>query len=134
MDGLFTSSQDIILKDSDNGIETNLKLNSYTFSAPAGRTNSRFSLKYQKTLGIATATFDENSVVVFQNQGKINIKLNDSSIDNVKLYDIRGRLLVEKTKVNANETSIESSKYANQVLIVKITSTDDKVLSKKIVN
>ncbi|HRA71383.1 MAG TPA: T9SS sorting signal type C domain-containing protein [Flavobacterium sp.] len=134
VDGLFTSSQDIILKDSDNGIETNLKLNSYTFSAPAGRTNSRFSLKYQKTLGIATATFDENSVVVFQNQGKINIKLNVSSIDNVKLYDIRGRLLVEKTKVNANETSIESSKYANQVLIVKITSTDDKVLSKKIVN
>jgi hypothetical protein len=134
VDGLFTTSQDIILKDNENGTETNLKLGSYTFNALAGATNSRFSLKYQKTLGTDSPVFDENSIVVFQNNGNIHIKSNGTFIDNVKLYDIRGRLLFENTKVNANETSFESSKYANQVLIVKIASSDNKVVSKKIIN
>lgn len=134
VDGLFASSQDIILKDNTNGTETNLKQNPYNFTAQAGATNTRFSLKYQKTLGVTTASLDDNSIVVYTNHGIINIKSNNSSIDNVKLYDIRGRLLDEKTKINANETSLESSKYASQVLIVKITSVDNKVVSKKVVN
>ena len=134
VNGLFATSQDVILKDNDNGTETNLKSNSYTFTAQAGTTNTRFSLKYQKTLGVTTPALDDNSIVVYKNYGIINIKSNGSSIDSVKLYDIRGRLLEEKTKVNANETSIESSKYTNQVLIVKIASSDNKVVSKKIIN
>jgi hypothetical protein len=134
VDGLFSGNQDIILKDNDNGKEANLKLDSYTFTAPAGATTTRFSLKYQKTLGINTPTFDENNIAVYKNLEKIHIKSNGISIDNVKLFDIRGRLLLEKTKVNATETSIESSKYADQVLIVKITSADKKEVTKKIVN
>jgi hypothetical protein len=134
VDGLFTGSQDIILKDNETGIETDLKTGGYTFTALAGATKTRFSLKYQKTLGIATPLFDENSIVVYKNDENISIKSNGNAIENVKLYDIRGRLLFEKTKVNANETSIESSKFANQVLIVQITSDDKKVVNKKIVN
>ena len=134
VDGLFTTSQDVILKDNDNGKETNLKSNSYTFTAQAGSTNTRFSLKYQKTLGVTTPTFDDNSIIVYKKDGKINIKSDVSSIENVKLYDIRGRLLEEKKQINANETNIECSKYKGQVLIVRIISADDKLVSKKIIN
>lgn len=134
VDGLFTSSQDIILTDSENGKETNLQSNPYTFTAQAGTTNTRFSLKYQKTLGTTTPTFEDNSIIVYKKHGVINIKSNVLSIENVQLYDIRGRLLEEKNKINANETSIECSKYAGQVLVVRITSEDKKVVSKKIVN
>jgi hypothetical protein len=134
LDGLFATSQDVVLKDNDNGTETNLKLGSYTFTATAGATNSRFSLKYQKTLGVTAPAFDENSVMVYKNLGKINVKSNGSSIDNVKLYDVRGKLLVENAKINANEISVESSKYASQVLIVKISLANSKVISRKIVN
>jgi hypothetical protein len=133
VDGLFVTSQDIILKDNYNGTETNLKLNPYTFTVTAGTTNSRFSLKYQKTLGISTPVFDENSIVIYKNNGKIFIKSDGSPIDNVQLFDIGGRLLHEKTKINTNETSIESSKYVGQVLIVKIASDDKTQVSKKIV-
>jgi hypothetical protein len=134
VDGLFSSAQDIILKDNETGTETDLKTNGYTFSATAGATDTRFLLKYQKTLGISTPTFDEKNVIAYKNNGKIYIKSNGIAIDNVKLFDIRGRLLFEKTKVNANETSIESSKYANQVLILQIRSEDKKLVNKKIVN
>ncbi|WP_310560127.1 reprolysin-like metallopeptidase [Flavobacterium sp.] len=132
VDGLFSGSQEIILKDNITGKETNLKTDGYTFSALAGLDNSRFLLKYQKTLGINKPTFDENSLAVSNKNGIINIKSKGTSIDNVKLYDIRGRLLFEKANVNDIETSIESSKYAKQVLIIQITSVELKVVKKKI--
>ena len=134
VDGLFSGQQDIILKDNETGTETNLKTSQYTFTVQAGATNTRFSLKYQKTLGINNPVFDENSIVVFKNNGSIHIKSNGSTINNVKLFDIRGRLIFEKRNVNANETSIESEKYSNQVLIVQIADDNNKVINRKIAN
>jgi Zinc carboxypeptidase len=134
VDGLFSGNQDIILKDSETGTETDLKTGSYTFTAASGQSNTRFTLKYQKTLGINAQTFDENSIVVFKNKGSIHIKSNGTAIYNVQLFDVRGRLIIEKSKVNSNETSIESARFANEVLIVKITSADHKVVNKKIAN
>ncbi|POY38061.1 hypothetical protein C3L50_12360, partial [Flavobacterium alvei] len=134
VDGLFSENQDIILKDNSNGTETNLKNQAYAFTAAAGATNTRFSLKYQKTLGISNPAFDENSIIVFKSNDKTHIKSSTKAIDNVKIYDIRGRLLLEKNKVNANETSFDSSKFANQVLIVQITSEDQTIVKKKVIN
>lgn len=133
-ENFFLYLYSIILLDNDNGTETNLKSGPYIFSATAGETNSRFLIKYQKTLGTKIATFDENSVVVYKTNEKISIKSNSASIENVKLFDLGGRLLFEKAKVNTNETTIESLKYGRQVLVVKITSDDNTVVSKKIVN
>jgi len=134
VDGLFSGAQDIILKDNDTGRETDLKTGAYTFFAPAGLSNTRFTLKYQKTLGTNTPVFDENSIVVFKNNGNIYIKSNGTPINNVKLFDVRGRLIAEKSKINSNETSIEIARFANEVLIVKITSDDNKVVNKKVAN
>lgn len=133
-DGLFSGNQDIILKDNTTGIETDLKTSSYLFTATAGTDNARFSLKYQKTLGINIPVFNENSVTIFKNKGTIHVKSEVSAIDNVQLFDIKGSLLFEKTKLNTKETTIESSKFTNQVLIVKITSNTKKTVTKKIVN
>lgn len=134
VDGLFSGSQDIVLKDNLTGIETDLKTTPYTFTASAGTDNARFSLKYQKTLGIKTPEFNDESVVVFKNKGTIYVKSETATIESIQLFDIKGSLLFEKTEINANETNIESSKFANQVLIVKIASSNKKVVIKKIVN
>jgi len=134
VEGLFSGAQDIILKDNEIGTETDLKTGAYTFIAPAGLSNTRFTLKYQKTLGTTTPVFDENSIVVFKNNGNIHIKSNGTPLNNVKLFDVRGRLIAEKSKINSNETSIEIARFANEVLIVKITSDDNKVVNKKVAN
>ncbi|MES2574032.1 MAG: glucose/sorbosone family PQQ-dependent dehydrogenase [Bacteroidota bacterium] len=134
VDGLFSGNQDIILKDNVTGTETNLKTDSYTFTAPAGSDKARFSLKYQKTLGTDSPVVNENNIAVYKNKGAIQIKSEVETIDNVKLYDTKGTLLFEKTKVNTKETSIDSSKFGNQILILKITSSDKKIATKKIVN
>lgn len=134
VDGLFLTSQDIILIDNNTGTETNLKASSYLFAAVAGVDNARFSLKYQKTLNVNSSNYDENTISVHKNNGAISIKSSAAAIENIKLFDIAGRLLFEKKKVNSTETAIESIKFANQVLIVQITTADKSIVNKKVVN
>ena len=133
-EGLFSENQEIILIDKLNGTETNLKSGGYSFPANAGVDNTRFSLKYQKTLTIDSQILDKSSVLVFKNKGSIYIKSAASAIDNVKLYDISGRLIFEKSNVKENETRIESSKFGKQMLIVKTTLEDHKIENTKIEN
>lgn len=134
VDGLFTSWQDIILKDYKTGTETDLKANNYSFTAIAGVDNTRFSLKYQKTLSSNTPVFDENIISVYNNNGAIHIKSETKAIENVKLFDISGRLIYEKSGISSNETTIDSSKFTHQVLIVQITSEGKNIINKKVIN
>jgi hypothetical protein len=133
-DGLFAAGQDIYLLDSKTGIETALKLGSYTFNAAAGVDNSRFTLKYQKTLKVDAPKFNENSVMVYKNNGILYVKSMASSIGNVKVYDIQGRLLAEQKKVKGTTAVINNLNAANQVLIVKIVGEDNNVVTKKIIH
>ncbi|HQE33830.1 MAG TPA: T9SS sorting signal type C domain-containing protein [Flavobacterium alvei] len=133
-EGLFSANQDIILVDHLTGIETNLKSSEYTFAAVAGVDNSRFSLKYQKTLGNHQQVLDENNILVYKSKGAIHIKSGKTNIDNLKLFDISGRFIFEKKNIKSQETSIENAKLGNQILVVKITLENQKVVSKKIEN
>jgi hypothetical protein len=132
-DGLFASGQDIYLLDSKTGIETNLKTNSYTFAASSGVDNARFSLKYQKTLKVDVPTFDDSSVTIYKNKGTLNVNSKSMAIANIKVYDIQGRMIYEQKNVQSNTATIKTLKVAPQILIVKVTGEDNKVVSKKIV-
>jgi hypothetical protein len=133
-DGLFANGQDVYLVDSATAAETNLKTDAYTFTATTGTANSRFSLKYQKTLKVDAQTFNENSVTVYKNNGVLYVNSGTSAINNIKVFDIQGRLIAEQNNVNTYSTSIKNWKANQQVLIVKITSQDNTVVNKKVVN
>jgi hypothetical protein len=133
-DGLFATGQDVYLVDSTTGTETNLKTTAYTFTATAGVANTRFSLKYQKSLKVDTPVFNDDSVVVYKNKGTLYVNSGAVSIANIKVYDVQGRLIAEQKDVKANTATINNLKAIHQVLIVKVTSEDDKVVSKKVVN
>ncbi|WP_281337142.1 M14 family zinc carboxypeptidase [Flavobacterium eburneipallidum] len=134
VDGLFSGNQDIILKDNNTGAETDLKTSSYSFSATAGTDNTRFALKYQKTLGIVNPELNDNNVTIYKSKAAIHIKSDAENIESIQLFDTKGSLLIEKNNINAKEFSIDTAKIANQVLIVKVTASSKKVISKKIVN
>jgi hypothetical protein len=133
VDGLFSGSQDIFLVDASNATETNLKTNSYTFAAASGVDNARFSLKYQKTLKVDVPTFDDSSVTIYKNKGTLNVNSKSMAIANIKVYDIQGRMIYEQKNVQSNTATIRTLKVAPQILIVKVTGEDNKVVSKKIV-
>jgi hypothetical protein len=55
-------------------------------------------------------------------------------MQNVKIDDVRGRLLHEQSNSNnANTTALYNLKSEQGVLLVKITSNDNKVVIKKVV-
>ena len=63
------------------------------------------------------------------------IEINTSNIimDSVKIFDIRGRLITIKKDINSNEAVIANLNAEEQVLLVQITSKDNRVVTKKIV-
>jgi hypothetical protein len=132
-DGVFATGQDVYLVDSKTGIDTDLKAGSYNFKAEAGVDNSRFSLKYQKTLKVIDSELIDISVTVYSNNGSLFVKSNASTINTVKIFDIQGRLIAEQKNVKSNTASFSNLK-TNQALIVQVSSDDNTVVSKKIVN
>ena len=133
-DGVFAAGQDVYLVDSKTGTETNLNNGSYTFAATAGVDNSRFSLKYQKTLSIDTQSFDDNSISVYANNGTLYVNSKSAAISNVTVYDVQGRLIAQKVNVKSTTAVINNLRASNQVLIVKIEGEDSSVVTKKLLN
>jgi hypothetical protein len=132
-DGLFAAGQDIYLADSKTGAETDLKAGPYNFTAAVGVDNSRFTLKYQKTLKVIDSDFNDNNVTVYAKNGTLYVNSGASAISNIKVFDIQGRLVSEQKNVKSNTATI-SNLGLNQALIVQVSSEDNKVVSKKVVN
>ena len=133
-EGVFAAGQSVILTDATTGTETDLTKSAYTFTAATGTASSRFSLKYQKTLGTNKAVLNDNNVIVYKSKGTLYVNAGDVTIANIKVYDVQGKLVAELKNVKATSETIANLKATNQVLVVKITSQDNKVVTKKVVN
>ena len=79
-------------------------------------------------------TFDENSVTVYKNKGIVYVNSAKSAINNIKVFDIQGRLIAEQKDVKATTATIKDLHMGQQVLIVQITSEENQVVNKKVVN
>lgn len=133
-DGLFAGDQDIFIKDNFTGTYHNIKNGAYTFATAAGNFANRFEVVYQNApLGTENPVFDNNSVVVYNQNGILNINSGNITMDAVKVFDIRGRLLFEQKRINASVFAINQLHAEQQVLIIQITSDDNKTVTKKAV-
>jgi hypothetical protein len=134
VDGLFTTGQDIFLKDNVTNVTHDLKKTSYSFTTTAGTFNNRFEVVYKtdKSLGLENAVFDPNTILVYNQKGVININAGTHTIKTVKVFDIRGRLISEKNNINSTSTALNPFVAAHQTLIIQMTSDENKVVSKKL--
>ena len=130
-DGLF-DNQDVYLEDLYLGTIQNLKTANYSFTAPAGIFNDRFQLRYNENALGTPNQFDDNSVVIYKNSQGIQINTGNVDIKDVKVFDMRGRLVTLKEDVAAASLTV-SLDVPQQVLIVQVTSQDNRVVTKKIV-
>ena len=84
-------------------------------------------------LHVDNPIFNTNQVVIYKNEvNDFVINSGNVIMASVKVFDIRGRLLVEKKGVNASQTTM-SVGAANEVLLVQITSVDGEIVTKKVV-
>ena len=132
VDGFFINGQAIFLKDNLLNTVTDLSLGSYSFASEAGTFNSRFEIVYQRVLGINNSEFTSNNVIVFNDNGDISINSGSTVMEQVRVYDVQGRLLVEKKQINTTETKITTS-AVNQVLLIEITALNGLKVTKKII-
>ena len=133
VDGLFEGIQDIFLRDNFTGILHDLRNAAYTFATEAGSFDTRFDMVYQNPLAVGNPSFDTNSVILYKKESSIVINSASIMLDHVEVYDIRGRVLAVAKSINATEVVIPVGE-TNQVLIVKITSTDGLTVTKKTIN
>ncbi|AWA29885.1 hypothetical protein HYN48_07230 [Flavobacterium magnum] len=134
-DGLFDDSQDVFLKDNLTGTVHNIKLADYAFAATAGTYHNRFEIVYQNSpLSSDAPLLETDRVVLFREQGVLNIDAGNVLIDHVKVFDTRGRMIYEKHQVNADAVALTDLNAAQEVLLVQITAADGRTITKKAIN
>jgi hypothetical protein len=118
VDGVLASKM-VYLEDKTTGVIHNLKEGSYSFSTLKGEFKDRFVLRYSSsTLGTGDFEVNGKSVIVSVKNHQIKINSFDETIAQVKVYDLRGRLLYAKKDINTNEFSIVNLASSDQLLIV----------------
>ena len=122
------------LKDTFTNTISNLSNSSYTFVATAGLNTSRFKIVYQQgILSNQSNGLEENNVVVYKNNTDIVVSSVNNEIENIKVFDITGRLLFNKSGLNKLEYRFNIG-TTNEVIIVKTILIDGKTVTKKIIN
>lgn len=132
-DGIL-NTQDVYLLDLLLNQSVDIRANSYSFTSEAGVFADRFKIVYtDNALGIDDPAFNTNQVVIYQNQVK-DFVINTGNIvmSSVKVFDIRGRLILEQKEVNDTQTTINVGQ-TNEVLLVQITSQEGLVVTKKVI-
>lgn len=133
VDGLFSDiNQNIYLEDKLLNVIHNLRTAPYIFNSTTGVFNDRFVLRYTNTsLGNDEFDASHNIVVTTQSQN-VTIKSDTQMMASVIIYDLLGRELVNKNKIDNNEIVLSNINAKNQALIVKIILENGQVVTRKI--
>lgn len=132
-DGVLTN-QAVFIEDKLTNTIFDLRSGPFTFNTVAGTFNDRFVLRYtNKTLGTIDLETLENQVLVSNKNKQIKINSKAITIDKVMVYDLLGRLLFKKDKVNNTEFSILNLISNSETLLVKVTLQNGETVTRKIV-
>lgn len=130
----FFTDKDIFLEDTTNGTFHNLKNSAFSFSTAVGTFDTRFRIHYQD-LSLSNDDFvgNENSVYVFKENNQPKVVSTKSKIASVIVYDMLGRIVFSKDKVNASEVVLSDLIANNQALIIKTTLENNVTVAKKFI-
>lgn len=132
-DGLFADEEtEIYLKDKNLNITHNLKESDYGFESLAGEFKSRFEIVYKEDETMESDDLAVNSVQVYKQDQSIVVSSDSDKILSVEVYDLQGRVVYKKEKLNTFTHQFKSS--AQGVLIIKAYTQSGNVLTRKLVN
>jgi hypothetical protein len=134
VDGLFERGQSIFLEDKLLHIIFNLRQAPYVFTTDQGTFNDRFVLRYTNT-SLSNSEFSDlsSSIVVFKSHDYFTIQSDRTPIGEVVVYDIQGRIIQDFKNLTTSEFQF-SAPTAQQVLVLKIVTTNNLSFYRKILN
>jgi len=131
-DGLLTN-QALFIEDKLTNTVHNLKNENYTFITEKGIFNDRFVLRYtNKTLGTSDLETLEKQVLVSNKNNRIKINSLFETIDEILVYDMSGRQIFKKGKVDNTELTLTNLVSSQQTLLVKVYLQNGHAVTKKI--
>ncbi|MCG9791756.1 hypothetical protein [Flavobacterium algicola] len=135
-DGII-SNQIVYLEDKLLGINHNLTEQAYSFTTAVGTFDDRFVITYKAktTLSVDNPEITEknNEVYVTQKENLIDIHSQSELITEISMYDITGKLVTYKTKVNSQDISLSKIANSVQVFILRIKLENGEIVNKKFV-
>ena len=131
VDGLFNEKQNIYLKDKKLNIIHDLKKKSYSFVYEVDTYDRRFEIIF-KNEALSNNLEKFSNITIHQSENLVHIKLNDDKIEQIEIYDLLGRSIFYKTKINETALSFSVQGIRNQVLVVKITTKNKGLTTTKI--
>jgi hypothetical protein len=132
-DGLF-ESQNIYLEDTFLNVIHDLKASPYTFATLSGTFDDRFVLRYTtEALGTDNPVFNQNTVVVYQDNNGLHINSGTENMVDVTIYDVRGREIASQKQIGNTVTVFTTLPTTQQVLLVKIEGENGGIVTKKVV-
>ena len=133
LDGLFeNSNQAIFIQDLELNIIHDLLSAPYSFQANAGTNDNRFNLIFKNSLGENTVEIDDNTIWV-SSTNELTAHSSSLNIISVKVFDILGRVLSVKEKINSKNVVLDKILKTNSGLILEITLENGKTIYKKTV-
>ncbi|CAM2772096.1 Concanavalin A-like lectin/glucanases superfamily protein [Flavobacterium succinicans] len=128
------AGQEIWLEDKETNAIHDLSRSDYSFTAIKGVENDRFVLKYYNNqLGTEDNVLEDKKLIVSVKNKIITINSSGEAIEKVQIFDLLGRKLYDKSKINEQKWSIASLRSSKQVLIVRTTLANGAVKSNKII-
>lgn len=133
-DGLFIGNQDIYIKDNVTGMIHNVKESAYSFTANEGIANNRFEVVYQNTvLGTDHPNLLVENILVAVEDQNITINAGTVVMNKIELIDLAGRVIYTQNDINTTTATIENVLTSNQMLVVRITTSENEIVNKKII-
>lgn len=134
MDGVFSGSQTIYLKDKLLNIVHDIKTSAYSFTSTSGSFADRFEIIYQNgTLGSQESFYNNNLLVYKDGQGNLNIKVEGDLLNEVEVYDISGRKIIHNKTIDSDLMVLTNVGLERTVLLVKVKLQSGVIVDRKII-
>ncbi len=132
IDGLL-SNQNIFLEDKLLNLIHNLRTVPYTFTANQGEILDRFILRFTNQTLSTNDNVYADQVTIFVNN-HINVKSLGESIQEISVYDVLGKTVLDRKNINQQEIILSELKATTDMLIVKVKLDNDVVITKKVIH
>ncbi|QRM89407.1 T9SS type A sorting domain-containing protein [Lacinutrix sp. WUR7] len=134
LDGLFQdTNQAIFIEDTYTNTIHNLRVNPYSFNINTGTYNDRFILRYTDN-ALSIEDYELSGLeIIAPNNSFIKVKSGNDNISTVIVYDLLGRVLINKTEINASEIRFNNHNFSEGAYIVKAILSNGKQKIQKVV-
>ena len=132
LDGIFSESQTIYLKDNLLNITHDIKVSPYQFFTSAGVINDRFKIIYvNNALGSPNYLLENNIKVIVNNE--VTVSSSNLQMESIEVYNVLGQKLQTYDNINGNYFTLLNLHKNNTTLLLKIKLQSGETVIKKII-